>query len=112
MLSKITPCLWFDHQGEEAANFYVSIFKNSKITGVSHSGGKKGGVMSVNFRLDGQDFIGLNAGPHFKFNPAVSFGAAVMGMFAWPTLWVYLVAQVLAGIAAGVTFLALNPDDK
>jgi aquaporin Z len=46
------------------------------------------------------------------FNPAVSFGAAVMGMFAWPTLWVYLVAQVLAAIAAGVTFLALNPDDK
>lgn len=46
------------------------------------------------------------------FNPAVSFGAAVMGMFAWPTLWVYLVAQVLAAMAAGVTFLALNPDDK
>jgi aquaporin Z len=46
------------------------------------------------------------------FNPAVSLGAAVMGMFTWPTLWVYLVAQTLAGIAAGVTFLALNPDDK
>jgi aquaporin Z len=46
------------------------------------------------------------------FNPAVSLGAAVMGMFAWPTLWVYLVAQVLAGLAAGVTFVALNPDDK
>jgi aquaporin Z len=46
------------------------------------------------------------------FNPAVSLGAAVMGMFAWPTLWIYLLAQVLAGIAAGVTFLALNPDDK
>jgi aquaporin Z len=46
------------------------------------------------------------------FNPAVSLGAAVMGMFAWPTLWIYLVAQVLAGIAAGVTFLALNPYDK
>jgi aquaporin Z len=46
------------------------------------------------------------------FNPAVSLGAAVMGMFAWPTLWIYLVAQVLAGITAGVTFLALNPDDK
>jgi len=46
------------------------------------------------------------------FNPAVSLGAAVMGMFAWPTLWIYVVAQVLAGIAAGVTFLALNPDDK
>jgi aquaporin Z len=46
------------------------------------------------------------------FNPAVTLGAAVMGMFAWPTLWIYLVAQALAGIAAGVTFLALNPDDK
>jgi aquaporin Z len=46
------------------------------------------------------------------FNPAVSLGAAVMGMFAWPTLWIYLVAQVLAGVAAGATFLALNPDDK
>jgi aquaporin Z len=46
------------------------------------------------------------------FNPAVSLGAAVMGMFAWPTLWIYVVAQVLAGIAAGATFLALNPDDK
>jgi len=46
------------------------------------------------------------------FNPAVSLGAAVMGMFAWPTLWVYLVAQVIAGITAGVSFLALNPDDK
>ena len=46
------------------------------------------------------------------FNPAVTLGAAVMGMFAWPTLWVYLVAQVIAGLAAGVTFLALNPDDK
>lgn len=46
------------------------------------------------------------------FNPAVTLGAAVMDMFAWPTLWVYLVAQVLAGIAAGVTFLVMNPDDK
>jgi aquaporin Z len=46
------------------------------------------------------------------FNPAVSLGAAVMGMFAWPTLWIYLVAQALAGMAAGATFLALNPDDK
>ena len=46
------------------------------------------------------------------FNPAVTLGAAVMGMFAWPTLWVYLAAQVIGGLAAGVTFLALNPDDK
>jgi aquaporin Z len=46
------------------------------------------------------------------FNPSVTLGAAVMGIFAWPTLWVYVVAQVIAGLAAGVTFLALNPDDK
>jgi aquaporin Z len=46
------------------------------------------------------------------FNPAVTLGAAVMGMFAWPTLWVYLLAQVIGGIAAGVTFVALNPNDK
>ena len=57
----------------------------------------------------------IYAGGHLSgghYNPAVSLGAAVMGMFAWPTLWVYLVAQVIAGITAGVSFLALNPDDK
>ena len=75
-MKKITPFLWFDTQAEEAAKFYASIFKNSKITNVSRYGAggpvKAGSVMSVTFTLEGQDFIALNAGPHFKFNPAIS----------------------------------------
>jgi predicted 3-demethylubiquinone-9 3-methyltransferase (glyoxalase superfamily) len=68
---KITPCLWFDGQAEDAANFYVSIFENSRITAVSRYGdagpGPKGGVMTVAFELGGQSFTGLNGGPTFKF---------------------------------------------
>lgn len=75
-MQKITTFLWFDNQAEEAANFYVSIFKNSKVTNVSRYGdagpGPKGSVMVVNFQLEGQEFIALNGGPHFKFNPSVS----------------------------------------
>ena len=78
---KITPCLWFDAQAEEAAKFYASVFKNSKIGKVSRYGkegfevhGKKAGtVMTVEFELEGQKFLALNGGPHFKFNEAVSF---------------------------------------
>jgi predicted 3-demethylubiquinone-9 3-methyltransferase (glyoxalase superfamily) len=78
---KITPCLWFDTQAEEAAKFYASVFKNSKIGKVSRYGkegfevhGKKAGtVMTVEFELEGQKFLALNGGPHFKFNEAVSF---------------------------------------
>ncbi|MES2509914.1 MAG: VOC family protein [Pseudomonadota bacterium] len=77
---KIAPCLWFDTQGEEAANFYVGIFKSSKINSISHFGaegheihGKNAGeVMTVLFELDGQQFTALNGGPLFKFNEAVS----------------------------------------
>jgi predicted 3-demethylubiquinone-9 3-methyltransferase (glyoxalase superfamily) len=73
---RITPCLWFDGQAEEAANFYVSIFRNSKITAISRYGdagpGPKGSVMVVGFELDGQAFTGLNGGPMFKFNEAIS----------------------------------------
>ena len=76
-MPKITPFLWFDHQAEEAANFYVSVFKNSKINDVTRYGdagpGPKGSVMTVEFELDGQPFIALNGGPHFKFTEAVSF---------------------------------------
>ncbi|HEY3698848.1 MAG TPA: VOC family protein [Spongiibacteraceae bacterium] len=78
-LKKITPFLWFDKQAEEAANFYTSIFNNSKITRVvryratTPSGNKIGDVMTVAFQLDGLDFVALNGGPHFKFNEAVSF---------------------------------------
>lgn len=76
-MKKITPFLWFDSQAEEAANFYVGIFKNSKVLGVTRYGeagpGPKGAVMTVNFALDGQDFTALNGGPVFKFTEAVSF---------------------------------------
>ena len=69
-MKKITPFLWFDTQAEEAMNHYVSIFKNSKVLNVNRAGGK---VLTVTFELDGQQFIGLNAGPQFKFTEAVSF---------------------------------------
>jgi len=75
-MQKITPFLWFDSQAEEAATFYTSLFKNSKITGIGRYGeagpGPKGAVMTVNFELDGQKFIALNGGPVFKFTPAIS----------------------------------------
>jgi predicted 3-demethylubiquinone-9 3-methyltransferase (glyoxalase superfamily) len=74
---KITPFLWFDNQAEEAAQFYTSIFKNSKILQVSRYGdagpGPKGSVMVVNFQLAGQEFTALNGGPHFTFSEAFSF---------------------------------------
>ncbi len=76
-MQKVTPFLWFDSKAEEAANFYVSVFKNSKIMSVSRYGeggpGPKGWAMSVTFQLDGQDFYALNGGPQFTFTPAVSF---------------------------------------
>jgi predicted 3-demethylubiquinone-9 3-methyltransferase (glyoxalase superfamily) len=70
-MKKITPFLWFDTQAEEAMNFYVSVFKNSKVLGVSR--GPDGKAFTVSFELDGQEFMALNAGPEFKFNEAVSF---------------------------------------
>ena len=76
-MQKITPFLWFKDQAEEAMNFYVSIFKNSKVGAVTRYGdagpGPKGSVMTVAFDLDGQRFVALNGGPHFTFTPAVSF---------------------------------------
>ena len=69
-MNKITPFLWFDTQAEEAMNFYVSLFKNSKVNSVSR--GPEGNAFIVSFELDGQEFMGLNAGPQFKFNEAVS----------------------------------------
>jgi predicted 3-demethylubiquinone-9 3-methyltransferase (glyoxalase superfamily) len=78
-MKPITPFLWFDTQAEDAANFYVSIFENSRILNVSRYGeggpGPKGGVMTVQFELNGQPFIALNGGPQFKFTEAVSFSA-------------------------------------
>ena len=80
-MQKITPFLWFDDKAEEAANFYVSVFKNSKIkeasrydeAGAQASGRPKGSVMVVTFDLDGQEFMAINGGPAFKFTEAVSF---------------------------------------
>ena len=75
-MQKITPFLWFDNQAEEAANFYVSVFKNSKILSVTRYGdtgpGPKGSVMVASFELDGQKFNALNGGPIFKFTEAIS----------------------------------------
>jgi predicted 3-demethylubiquinone-9 3-methyltransferase (glyoxalase superfamily) len=80
-MQPITPFLWFDDQAEEAANFYVSIFKNSKIgtvarygeAGAEVSGRPKSTVMTVTFQLNGQEFMALNGGPQFTFSPAISF---------------------------------------
>jgi predicted 3-demethylubiquinone-9 3-methyltransferase (glyoxalase superfamily) len=76
-MPKITPFLWFDNTAEEAMNFYVSIFKNSKILSVSRYGdagpGPKGSVMTAAFELEGQKFTALNGGPHYKITPAISF---------------------------------------
>jgi predicted 3-demethylubiquinone-9 3-methyltransferase (glyoxalase superfamily) len=75
-MQKITPFLWFDDQAEEAAQFYTSIFNNSKITGYTRYGENsqkpEGTVMTVAFQLEGQDFVALNGGPHFSFTPAIS----------------------------------------
>jgi len=76
-MQKITPFLWFDGNAEEAMNFYVSIFKNSKIVSVRRYGdagpGPKRTVMTGTFQLDGQEFYALNGGPVYKFSPAISF---------------------------------------
>jgi predicted 3-demethylubiquinone-9 3-methyltransferase (glyoxalase superfamily) len=76
-MQKIVPCLWFDDQAEEAARFYTSIFKNSRVGKIARYGEggprPKGTVLTVKFRLDGQEFLALNGGPQFKFTEAVSF---------------------------------------
>src|SRR5215471_5664520 len=80
-VQKITPFLWFDSQAEEAANFYTTIFGNSRIGNIARyskagekaSGRPAGSVMTVEFQLEGQDFVALNGGPHFEFNEAISF---------------------------------------
>jgi len=69
-MPKITPFLWFDNQAEDAMNYYVSIFKNSRVLSVNRANGK---VLTVTFGLEGQEFIALNAGPRFKFTEAISF---------------------------------------
>lgn len=80
-MPKISPCLWFDNNADEAVKFYTSIFKNSKVGGATYygdagakvSGRAKGSVMTIIFELDGQEFMALNGGPQFTFTPAISF---------------------------------------
>ena len=76
-MQKITPFLWFDGKAEEAMNFYVSVFKNSKIVRIARYGeggpGTRGTVMTGTFLIEGQEFIALNGGPQFTFSPAISF---------------------------------------
>ncbi|HEY7118024.1 MAG TPA: VOC family protein [Tepidisphaeraceae bacterium] len=90
-MKRITPFLWFNDNAEEAANFYTSIFKNSKIKSITRYGaagpGPEGSVMTVQFELDGQDFIALNGGPMFKFNEAISFSVDCQTQEEVDELW-------------------------
>ncbi|MBI3545341.1 MAG: VOC family protein [Gammaproteobacteria bacterium] len=103
-LQKISPCLWFDHQAEEAANFYVAIFKNSKILNIARygeagakvSGRPHGSVMTVTFQLDGQEFMGLNGGPIFTFSPAISLIVHCETQQEMDQLWTKLSADPAA----------------
>ena len=89
-MPKITPFLWFDTQAEEAMNFYTSIFKHSKVHSVSKMQGR---VMSVQFELEGQHFMALNAGPMHKFNEAVSFFVSCETQQEIDELWAKLTAD-------------------
>ncbi len=78
VVKPITPCLWFENQAEDAANYYISVFPNSKITEIIHTptdtpSGPKGSLLLVNFEINGQPFTGLNGGPFFKISEAISF---------------------------------------
>lgn len=89
-MPKITPFLWFDTQAEDAMNFYATIFKNSRVVNVNRAQGR---VMSVVFELEGQRFMGLNAGPVYKFNEAVSFFVGVESQREIDELWAKLTAD-------------------
>ena len=90
-MQKIVPFLWFNDQAEEAVNFYVSLFPNSKVTSMSRHGdagpGPKGSVMSATFQLDGQEFHALNGGPHYTFTPAISMFINCESQQEVDTLW-------------------------
>jgi predicted 3-demethylubiquinone-9 3-methyltransferase (glyoxalase superfamily) len=90
-MKKITPFLWFDTQAEEAMNLYTSIFKNSKVLGLSR--GPDGKAQSVNFELEGQEIVGFNAGPEFKFNEAISFFVDCKDQAEVDELWNKLIAN-------------------
>ncbi len=90
-MQKLTPCLWFDTEGEEAATFYTSVFPNSKILEVTHYGSAgpraEGMVMTVSFELDGQKFTALNGGPDFTFSEAISFEVSCDSQEEVDRLW-------------------------
>ena len=90
-MQKIGPCLWFDGQAEQAANFYVSVFRNSKIVGISrYPEGlpmPAGSVLMVQFILEGEEFLALNGGPQYKFTPAVSFVVHCQGQDEVDQMW-------------------------
>jgi predicted 3-demethylubiquinone-9 3-methyltransferase (glyoxalase superfamily) len=90
-MKKITPFLWFDTQAEEAMNFYITIFKNSKVNSVSR--GPDGNAFTVSFELDGQEFMALNAGPHFKFNESISMFVNCQTQAEVDELWSKLTAD-------------------
>jgi len=90
MKQKITTFLWFEHQAEEAARFYVSTFKNSEITSISRAGGEHGSVISVTFQLEGQPFIALNGGPEYKFTTAISLFVDCIDQHETDELWARL----------------------
>ena len=99
-MEKITPMLWFDTQAEEAARFYTSIFDDSKIQNITHygeagaqaSGRPKGSVMTVEFEIEGQKFVGLNGGPQFKFSEAISLVVNCKDQKEIDALWAKLTA--------------------
>ena len=99
-MQRITPMLWFDTQAEEAARFYASIFEDSKIQNITHygdagaqaSGRPKGSVMTVEFEIEGQKFVGLNGGPQFKFSEAISLVVNCKNQKEVDTLWAKLTA--------------------
>src|SRR3989475_9848454 len=109
-MQKITPFLWFDDKAEEAVNFYVSIFKNSRIgrmtryneEGAEVSGRPKGTVMTVTFQIEGQEFTALNGGPHFKFTEAISLVVNCDSQKEVDDLWTKLCAGGGPGQCGGL----------
>ena len=104
-MQKIVPFLWFDGNAEEAMNFYTSIFKNSKVGQIRRCGdagpGPKGSVLTAKFQIEGQEFMALNGGPHFKFTPAISFFVNCETQQEVDELWEKLLAGGKPCSAAG-----------
>jgi predicted 3-demethylubiquinone-9 3-methyltransferase (glyoxalase superfamily) len=94
-MPKTIPCLWFDGQAEQAAELYISVFPDSKVLGVTRYGrdaaGVEGTVMTVNFSLDGQEYVGLNGGPQFTFSEAISFQIMCAGQDEVDHYWTGLI---------------------